>query len=48
MNSINVHSTFAVLAPLLAGSKYFYQLFYYLFAAAGDLVASGLSKEVTP
>jgi hypothetical protein len=46
MNNIIVHSTFAVLAPALAGSKLFYQPFYH--SAAGDLIASGLSEEVTP
>jgi hypothetical protein len=42
MNNIVVHSTFAVLAPVIAGGKLFYH------NPAGNLIASGLSEEVTP
>jgi hypothetical protein len=49
MDSIIVHSTLEELAPSLSGHKLFYQLFYHKsFPPAGDLVASGLSEEVTP
>jgi hypothetical protein len=49
MNNIIAHSTSKVLAPVLAGRKLFYHVFYHSwFPPAGDLLASGLSEEVTP
>jgi hypothetical protein len=41
-----VHSICTVLAPVITGRKLFYQLFYHI--PADDLIASGLSEEVTP
>jgi len=44
-----VHLNFTVLAPVLTGSKLFYQLFYHKFPPpVVDLIASGLSEEVLP
>jgi hypothetical protein len=40
----NIHSTFTLLAPALAGINSFYQLFYH--NPAGDLIASGLRREM--